>query len=392
MCRKAALYVVAVTLFMWCVSVPQAARATTLTVGQKSTACPKPLYLTIQSAVNAASSGDTIHVCAGTYSEQVLITKSLNLSGDNGALIEPVNVVANSTSFTSGQSIAAIVLVQGTTDVTIQNVIVDGSGNGISECSPDLIGIFYQNASGELNHVAVRDVELSPTLNGCQSGVGVFVQSGGGVSSVVTIANSSIHDYQKNGITANEADTQVTISGNVVTGLGTAAGTAQNGIQIGFGATGTIHANTVANHVYAPCIDLTGCPATADDILVYQSDGVTVDHNTVGVSQTGIAIVANNAKVLDNTVFDSLIFDGVLLQGNGNSATGNHITRSDQAAVVISGNSNTVQQEVINDATIGILTIAGSTGTTMGINTFFNTPVQMQDPAPSATRQASPYR
>lgn len=392
MCRKAALYVVAVTLFMWCVSVPQAARAATLTVGQKSVACPRPLYLTIQSAVNAASSGDTIHVCAGTYPEQVLITKSLNLSGDNGALIEPVNVAANSTSFTSGQPIAAIVLVQGTTGVTIENVIVDGSGNGISECSPDLIGIFYQNASGELNHVAVRDVELSPTLNGCQSGLGVFVQSGQGLSSVVTIANSSIHDYQKNGITANEADTQVTISGNVVTGLGTAAGTAQNGIQIGFGATGTIHANTVANHVYAPCIDLTGCTATADDILVYQSDGVTVDHNTVGVSQTGIAIVANNANVLDNTVFDSLIFDGVLLQGNGNSATGNHITRSDQAAVVISGNSNTVQQEVINDATIGILTIAGSTGTTMGINTFFNTPVQMQDPAPSATRQASPYR
>ena len=392
MCRKAALYGVAVTLFMWCVSVPQAARAATLTVGQKSVACPKPLYLTIQSAVNAASSGDTIHVCAGTYPEQVLITKSLNLSGDNGALIEPVNVAANSTSFTSGQPIAAIVLVQGTTGVTIENVIVDGSGNGISECSPDLIGIFYRNASGELNHVAVREVELSPTLNGCQSGLGVFVQSGGGVSSVVTIANSSIHDYQKNGITANEVDTQVTISGNVVTGLGTAAGTAQNGIQIGFGATGTIHANSVANHVYAPCIDLTGCPATADDILVYQSDGVTVDHNTVGVSQTGIAIVANNANVLDNTVFDSLIFDGVLLQGNGNSATGNHITRSDQAAVVISGNSNTVQQEVINDATIGILTIAGSTGTTMGINTFFNTPVQMQDPAPSATRQASPYR
>lgn len=140
---------------------------------------------------------------------------------------------------------------------------------------------------------------------------------------------------------------------------------------------------------------------------MYQSDGVTVDHNTAGVSQTGIAIVGNKANVLDNTVFDSLVFDGVLLQGNDNSATGNHITRSDRAAVVISGNSNTVQQEVINDATIGILTIA-ATGTTIGINTFFNTPVQRQDaalsatrfntlvqtqdPAPSATRQATPYR
>lgn len=92
---------------------------------------------------------------------------------------------------------------------------------------------------------------------------------------------------------------------------------------------------------------MTGCPATATDILVYQSDGVTVDHNNVGVSQTGIAVVANSANVLSNTVFDSVVFDGVLLQGNNNAATGNHITHSDQAAVVIAGNGNTVQQDVI---------------------------------------------
>jgi hypothetical protein len=385
------LFAVSMALCILSLCGPRAARAATLTVGQKTAACPKALYSTIQNAVNAASSGDVIKVCAGTYPEQVVISKSLTVNGDNGAIISPVSVSANTSSLASGQPIAAIVLVQNTTAVTIQNVIIDGEGNGISGCSPDLIGIFYQNASGLLNHMAVRNVELAPDDNGCQSGVGVFVQSAG-ASSVVTIENSSIHNYQKGGITANEAGTQVTINGNVVTGVGTATGAAQNGIQIGFGASGTIHANTVANHVYALCTGLMECPTTATDILVFQSDGVTVDHNNAGVSQTGIAIVANSANVASNTVFDSVVFDGVLLQGNNNAATGNHITHSDQAAVVISGNGNTVQQDVINDAAIGILTVAGSTGSSVGSNTFFNTPIEAQDPKPSAIRRALPYR
>jgi nitrous oxidase accessory protein NosD len=391
MCRRAAWFVAFLGLFILSLPVPGLAWAATLTVGQNAAVCPGALYTTIQSAVDAAAPGDTIHICAGTYTEQVSITKSLQVNGDNGAIISPAKVVGNSTSFASGLPIAAIVLVQGTTGVTIQNVIVDGSGNGIAQCSPDPVGIFYQNASGELNHVTVRYMELPSDLGGCQSGTGIFVQSGGGASSVVTIENSSIHDYQKNGITANEAGTDVTINGNVVTGLGTAAGAAQNGIQIGYGASGTIHANTVANHIYAPCTDdVMPCPE-ADDILVYESNGVQVDHNDVGVSQTGIAIAANNANVLDNTVFGS-VFDGILLQGNSNKATGNLITRSDQAGVEIWGNTNTVQHEVINDAAVGVLTDAGSAGNTVSANTYYNTPVTTQDPPAKAARRASPYR
>ena len=395
MCRRSAWFVAFFGMFILSWPASGLARAATLTVGQNPAVCPGALYTTIQSAVDAAASGDTIHICAGTYPEQVSITKSLQVNGDNGAIILPANVVGNSNSLTSGQPIAAIVLVQNTTGVTIQNVIVDGSGNGIAACSPDPVGIYYQNASGELNHVTVRNTELLPpsSLGGCQSGTGIFVQSGGGGASpvsVVKIENSRIHDYQKNGITANETGTQVTISGNVVTGLGTSAAAAQNGIQIGYGASGTIHANTVANHVYACPDDVMECPE-ADDILVYESDGAQVDHNDVGVSQTGIAIQANNANVLDNTVFGS-VFDGILLLGNTNKATGNLITRSDQAGVEIWGNTNTVQHEVINDAAVGVLTDAGSAGNTVSANTYYNTPVTTQDPPANAARRASPYR
>lgn len=367
------------------------AAAAVLVVGTNPAQCPDAQFSTIQAAVNAASSGAIIRICAGTYPEQVSITKPLSLHGENGVVIQPSNVTANATGSASGQAIAAIILVQDATDVAIQGVTVDGANNGITGCSPDLIGVLYQNASGEVRRVAVRNVKLSASLNGCQSGLAILVQSGAGETSVVDIEDSSIHDYQKNGITANELGTQVKIEGNVVTGVGPTTGAAQNGIQIGFGAGGSIARNTVANHIWSPCVSLQSCAFTADDILVYQSDNVDVGQNAVGISQTGIAISANHARVQGNQVFDSLVFDGVELIGNGNDAKENWITNSDRAGVFIQGNNNDVEKNHINEAAYGVLKAAGSTGNTIANNDFFNAAISVQDP-PGLESKASPYR
>ena len=140
----------------------------------------------------------------------------------------------NTMSLATGDAIAAAVLVSGATNVKISGLTVDGINNGITECAPRLIGVYFQNSSGSLQHAAVRNFKLAASLNACQSGTGVFVESGGGQTSDVEIADSSIHDYQKNGITANESGTNAKIHDNVVTGIGPTTGAAQNGIQIGF--------------------------------------------------------------------------------------------------------------------------------------------------------------
>lgn len=371
---------------------PRAARAagTTIVVGTKSASC-NAQFSTIQAGVDAATPGGTVRVCPGTYPEQVTIAKALTLRGENAVVIEPSSVTANATGTASGQPLAAIVLVQNTTDVDIDNVTVDGTNNGIGGCSPDLVGILYQNASGEVNHAAVRNVKLSASLNGCQSGDAILVQSGGGQMSVVNVANSSVHDYQKNGITANESGTQVQIDHNVVTGVGPTTGAAQNGIQIGFGAAGSITRNTVANNVWSPCMSLSSCANTGTGILVFQSDGVTVQNNKETVSQVGIAINANHAEVTNNQVSDSMVADGIDLIGSDNDAQNNTITHSDDAAVFISGNGNTVQANTINEAAFGVLEASGSTGNVIANNTSFNTAVTVQDPAKTASK-ASPYR
>lgn len=49
--------------------------------------CQSAGYSTVQSAVNAASGGATVVVCRGTYTEDVVISKGLTLSGQHGAVI-----------------------------------------------------------------------------------------------------------------------------------------------------------------------------------------------------------------------------------------------------------------------------------------------------------------
>jgi nitrous oxidase accessory protein NosD len=372
---------------------PQVAHAATpvIVVGAKSAACPDAQFSTIQAAVDAASPGTVLRICKGTYPEQVSIKKPLSLHGESGVVIEPSDVTQNATGSFSGQAIAAIVLVAETTDVDIRDVIVDGTNNGIGACAPDLVGVLYQNASGEIRRVAVRNVKLSTSLNGCQSGSAILIQSRGGGMSVVDVEESSIDDYQKNGITANEIHTEARIENNVVTGVGPTAGAAQNGIQIGFGAEGSISSNSVANHIWSPCVPPKSCKFKAVDILVTHSDGVSVEHNLAGVSQTGIDIVANHAHVADNQVFDTLIFDGIELKGNDNDARDNAITHSDQAGVFIKGNNNDVRRNRINEAVFGVLKIAGSTGNVIRNNDFSNALVSVQDPTGQGST-ASPYR
>jgi len=367
---------------------PQVAHAQTpvSVVGTKSAACPDAQFSTIQEAVDHASPGTVIRICPGTYPEQVSITKALSLQGESGVVIEPSSVEDNAMD-----GLAPIIRVEGATDVHISDVIVDGTNSGPTACGPTFIGILYKNASGDVKSVAVRNVKLSMSLNGCQSGLAILIQSASGGMSVVDVADSSIHDYQKNGITADGSGTEVQIENNVVTGVGATTGAAQNGIQISSGAGGSISKNTVANHIWSPCVSVTSCEAIGIDILVFQSDSVSVEQNVAGISQTGIAIVANHATVIQNQVFNTLIFDGAALTGNDNNASYNSITHSAEAGVSIEGNNNLVRVNRINEAAFGVLKAAGSTGNVINRNVISNALVSVQDPAGRGSK-ASPYR
>src|SRR6202521_3062960 len=362
-----------------------------LLVDDDKVQCPTATFTSIQDAINATDPGGLIRVCPGTYREQLSINKSLSIEGDNGAIVQPGSMVANTTG-SSGTPIAAAILVKDAANVEIEGLIVDTTNNGITGCSPDLIGILYQNSSGSIEHNAVRNTKLSVSLNGCQSGDGIVVQSLSGETSKVSIDDNSVHDYQKNGITGNESGTEVTITNNVVTGLGPTTGAAQNGIQIGFGAKGGVLRNTVTDNVWSPCVSLTNCAFNATGILVFQSDDVRVEHNSVATNQVGIFAGGQNAKIESNNISNSLVLVGIDLAGDNNLASRNDVTNSGQAAILIEGNDNKVQSNDITEAPIGVLKFSGTVGNTHSGNSFFDTLIPAQDPVPALIVNVVPQR
>jgi parallel beta-helix repeat protein len=364
-----------------------------LVVDDDKVQCPDAAFTKIQDAVNAATPGAVIRVCKGTYAEQVAVHKPLTIAADSGAVLMPGAMQQNTTSLLDGTPLATAILVSDTTGVTIDGLTVDGANNGVTQCSPRLFGIAFQNASGEISGVAIRNFRLGTGLGGCQSGTGIFVQSGGGGISNVEIEESTIHDFQKNGITADEVGTQVSVHGNVVTGLGPTSGAAQNGIQIGFGAGGAISRNTVTNNLWSPCIAADTCAAVATNILVAQSDGVEVTDNRAGISQVGIFVDGNQGLVARNETFASSVFDGIRIEGDGNRVRHNQVFNGTESGIFLAGNNNVVEHNKITEAAVGILKQAGALGNVIRFNRVFDTPVAVQDPGlPGLARVVSPER
>ena len=374
-----ALVVILVSALGWPAKALSARRGQ-LVVDDDKVDCPNAGFSHIQDAIDAASPGDEIHICKGIYVEQIKIGKPLDIEADNGAILMPSTMQANTTSLFDAAPIATALLVADTTGVSISGLTVDGVDSGISECAPDLIGITFQNASGELDRIAVRNFKLTASLNGCQSGTGIFVQSGNGGVSKVGIDHCTVHDFQKNGITADEKGTITIIRRNVVTGAGSTSGAAQNGVQIGFGAAGSILDNVVTNNIWAPCTAVVTCTAVATNILVTQSDDVEVSGNTAGISQVNIFIHGNNAEIERNETFATFIFDGIRLEGDQSRVRQNYVLNGAESGIFLAGNNNVVTDNSITEAGVGILKETGSSGNIIRGNHFFNTPVLVQDP------------
>src|ERR1700722_16644994 len=368
-------------------AVQQSMAAATVQVGTCLTGIPH--YTTIQSAVNASAPGTTIRVCPGNYPEQVVINKTLALNGvqsETGRVpvVTPpaVGIVQNAAGLGSSSLIGAQILVQNATGVNLAGLAGEGSGNVLSY-TLDFMGIYYQNASGTINYVVTRNQNLGSGSE-CQSGEGIFAQSGYGYSgsSAVVIENSNVYAYQKNGISGDGDALTVTITGNDVVGQGPTPYVAQNGIQVTNGTKGTIVGNSVLNDIYS------GASFSATGILVYASSGLSVKDNTVGNTQ-GIVIYSGGTAgsgdqntVMSNHVVDTDTYDGIDVCSNGNTVNANAIMGSSQGGVHLddscvepnggsSGGNNKVTKNNINDVCAGVL-LGGGSGNTVVPNAIFN--------------------
>jgi hypothetical protein len=182
-------------------------------------------------------------------------------------------------------------------DATYWGIFVDGGG---------LVPLTTRAITVSITSAIVYDIgdhtgtSFSPTGN--QHGVGILFDSGTGSTShpvYGTIATSTVYKYQKGGIVVNH-NSNVSATGNTVTGLGPVNFIAQNGIQYSRGANGTIRQNTVSGNYYTGNVgvlaDGTGCVGNCPPGRLYVSVGLLlfdIDPNTI---QRGQNDLSNNQR------------------------------------------------------------------------------------------------
>ena len=316
--------------------------------GAPANSCTHPGYNSIQPALNAVANGGTVHVCGGRYVEQLQITRPVTITGQNSPVVVlPSNPVDSTTacetaipsSYQPNQDGIAI-CTSGT--VRISNLAVDAAWPA-GTCYDSLYGIFAAGGGSFLfNFVNVVAAGAVP-LNGCQGGVGIQVgtaRTSPNETGKLTMTNSSVSGYQKNGIDIAGAGTTGKISTTSVAGAGATDQIAQNGIEIADGALGTISGTTVSDN---EC-DVSVCgpnPLTdtqSTGMLIYgASPKTTVASSTfvgndIGVYYAAdpssaapkIATVIKGNKLTDNR-YEGISLDQGYATVNGNTYSGGNI-------------------------------------------------------------------
>ena len=359
--------------------------------------CATAGYNRVQAAVDAAPNGSTITVCRGTYHASVVIPASkhdLKIIGDAGSVISPTTPAATVPDTQSGEyPIVAIVRVApGAIGTSISGLKINGAGieAAVNGCGTDLIGLLVQATAGhpasgnaETNNV----VNTTPTNAGCGSGLGIEVEAAPNATAGVTLRQNSVSAYGKNGITCGGIGVTCNISFNTITSAPTAM-VAQNGVQVGFGAHGTVTDNNITGNVWTAYATDTNPEVQSDfasGVLLYgaglntagkTTDTTSVSGNFLGNNQTGVEVVDSKATVQFNDITETApgIPDSVGIFGVGCDAYclyfKDHAGGATLNTVASSTQTILVKSNTINFAS----TPAGSYGIWLGDNSWAAAP------------------
>jgi hypothetical protein len=261
--------------------------------------CPNAQFTTIQSAVDASGPGDQIKVCPGTYMEQVQIVGP----GHDGLRLfsrTPLQAIIQS-PVAEAKFPRSIVWVSDATDVDISHFTITGPFTfpGCTESADRHTGVrIGDDASATIygNHITqIRNAV--PAFYGCQDGIAVQVgrnfeqQAGSAI-----IRNNQIDLYQKGGVVVDGAGSYGLVTQNQVLGdLDLTPLIAQNGVQVGRGASADVDHNIIRDNFFAR----TGSDDAASGILLFETTAhVSADHNDLENNGIGIAIFEGAVALL----------------------------------------------------------------------------------------------
>jgi len=253
-------------------------------------------YCTIQSAIAAASSGDTLSVAAGTYVEvgQIVINKNLTITGEDKAttIIKPAQ---NTGDRYSGDAMGWW-LVQAGKTLNLSNVTLDGEGKLV------WMGILSYGP-GTINNNIFKNIGYNPSSN--YGGIGISFWNAN-----MTISNNLFQNIGRVGIHVNgSGTTAATISGNTYEGKGV-GNWLDYGVEVERGAIASISNNTISNCLGVASVD--GSTSAGIYATTFFNLGTTatitnniLDNNTTGISIGYYSTDESSVTATGNTFTDN---------------------------------------------------------------------------------------
>jgi parallel beta-helix repeat protein len=235
-------------------------------------------YPTIQEAINAADSNDTIFVRKGKYYEHLIINKSLTLIGEDRDL-----------------------------------TVIDGDGNG-------------EIADIQANNVYIGNFTLQNAGIGAYGAV--WVQ---GYNNAVISNNTMVDNHH--GVCVWTGALNVTISGNLIYNKQPSY---TDGIRLGLSSGHLVTGNTVINESTGIGLDWTSNNIVRDNLVVNNFIGIgagnpsynnVFSENTIANNSYGFLIAIYNSKFFHNNIVNNAVhaaFYGQYTNAWNNSCEGNY--------------------------------------------------------------------
>ena len=367
--------------------------------------CASPGFSSVQAALNAATPGESINVCGGTYTEQIQITQPVKLKLATGAgtakLAMPSSPANSTTTCDTAPGLEPNqkdeVSVCTTGKVSITGLQIEAIAP-IATCVGGLYGIFVAGGA-ELtasNDQIVGAGTSLPAFKGCQHGVAVAVGSHKApLVGHAMLKGDTISGYEKNGPTVVGAGSTMTVMGSTVTGEGPSPYIAQNGIEVAFGGKGVVKGTTVSANeceIGGPICSSTNLENQADGVLFYAAaSGSAVMSSTISGNDLGVYYASGSAtvpakadvKITKNRLSDNR-YEGILLEEGKASISGDQIVGGGELGIAIfqasfqqSGSFSSATKTTIEGmsvAAVGVLT-DGKAGDPAGTFTIKNSSI-----------------
>jgi len=249
-------------------------------------------FASIQDGVDAVS-GSVVYVAAGNYVEQVEVSSDVTIIGagvGNTILTCPG---AMSAFFNTGANDNYPVLYIHDADVDVSGMTIDGAGLG--NANYRFIGAAFYNAGGSLSQAEVLDIRDTP-FSGSQHGVGVYAYNSTGGPYDLVLNEVDVTGFQKTAVALNGDGLTVDLTDIETTGAGPTSVTAQNGIQVSYGASGTLNGATISGVAY------TGESWTATGLLIYAALSLDAQNVDIDGCQTSVYCIDSDGSFNNGTV------------------------------------------------------------------------------------------